>query len=51
MPSQLRRAAVEMPVRDQPMASEMGWRKMLSESIAPIPIQVTRKPAPTMTQP
>ena len=40
--------AIEMPVRDQPIASDMGWRKILSESIAPNPMQVTTKPAPTM---
>jgi hypothetical protein len=51
IPSQLRSAAVEMPVRDQPIASDMGWRKMLSESIAPTPMQVTTIPAPTMIQP
>ncbi len=51
MLSQVRSAAIEMPVRDQPIASDMGWRKILSESIAPNPMQVTTKPAPTMTQP
>ena len=51
MQSQLRSAAVETPVRDQPVASDMGWRKMLSESIEPTPMQVTTMPAPTMTQP
>ena len=49
--TQLRSAAVEIPVRDQPIASDMGWRKMASESIAPTPMQVTTIPAPTMTQP
>jgi len=47
----VRSAAVEIPVRDQPIASDMGWRKMPSESIAPTPTQVTTIPAPTMTQP
>ena len=42
---------MEMPVRDQPMASEMGWRKMLNDIIAPIPMQVTTMPTPTITQP
>ena len=51
MQSQLMVAAVEMPVRDQPIASAMGCRKMLSESIAPKPTQVTTMPAPTITQP
>ena len=40
-----------MPVRDQPIASDMGWRKTLSESIAPTPMQVTTMPAPTTNQP
>ena len=45
------RATVEIPVRDQPIAGAIGWRKMLSESIAPIPMQVTTMPTPTMIQP
>ena len=44
-------AAVAIPVRDQPMADAMGWRKTLSVSIAPNPTQVTPIPTPTMTQP
>ena len=44
-------AAVAMPVRDQPIASAMGCRKMLSVSIAPNPTQVTTIPTATMTQP
>ena len=44
-------AAVAMPVRDQPMAWAIGWRKMLSEAIAPNPTHVTTIPAPTMIQP
>ena len=51
MASQLTRAAVEIPVRDHPIAWVMGWRKMLSESIAPMPMQVTTMPTPTMIQP
>ena len=51
MLSQLMRAAVEMPVRDQPVAAAMGCRKMLSDSIAPKPTQLTTMPVPTMTQP
>ena len=51
MQSQLRSAAVEIPVRDQPMASDIGCRKTLSDSIAPSPMQVTTTPTPTMTQP
>jgi hypothetical protein len=51
MQSQFTMAAVEIPVRDQPVDSDMGWRKMLSESIAPTPMQVTRMPVPTMIHP
>jgi hypothetical protein len=51
MQSQVRRAAVDTAVRDQPIASDMGCRNTLSESIAPKPTQVTTMPAPTMTQP
>ena len=51
MASQLSSAAVETPVRDQPVASEIGCRKMLSASIAPTPMQVTTMPVPTMIQP
>ena len=47
----LRRAAIEMPVRDQPIAADMGARKTLRESMAPSPMQVTTIPAPTMIQP
>ena len=51
MQRKFRSAAVEMPVRDQPIESEMGWRKTPSDIIAPSPMQVTTRPAPTMTQP
>ena len=51
MLTKLRSAAVEMPVRDQPIASDMGWRKTPSESIAPNPTQVTTIPTATMIQP
>src|SRR5882724_12658695 len=37
----LSRAAVEMPVRDQPVSADIGWRKTPRENIAPNPIQVT----------
>jgi hypothetical protein len=47
MQRKLRSAAVEMPVRDQSIAAAMGWRKTLSESIAPCPMQVTMIPTPT----
>ncbi len=49
--SQLTRAALEIPVRVHPIAWVMGWRKMLSDSIAPMPMQVTTIPTPTMIQP
>ena len=51
MPRKFRSAAVEIAVRDQPIAPDMGWRKTPSESIAPNPTQVTTIPTPTMTQP
>ena len=44
-------AAVEMLVRDQPVAADIGCRKMPSDIIVPIPRQVMTMPAPTMTQP
>jgi hypothetical protein len=51
MQSQFRSAAVEMPVRDQPVASEMGWRNTPSDSIVPTPMQLTTIPTPTTIQP
>ena len=51
MQIQLRSAAVEIPARDQPIASDMGWRKTPSESMAPNPTQVMMAPAATMTHP
>ena len=51
MKTQLSSATVEIPVRDQPIDSEIGLRKTLSENIAPSPMHVTRMPAPTMIQP
>ena len=44
-------AAVEIPVRDQPIARAMGCRNTVSEIIAPNPTQVTTIPTPTMIQP
>jgi hypothetical protein len=38
-------------VRDQPIASDMGWRNTVSEAIAPNPMQVTTMPTATTTQP
>src|SRR2546425_7325725 len=51
MHRKLSRAAVEMPVRDQPVSADIGWRKTPSENIAPNPIQVTNTGAPTVTPP
>jgi hypothetical protein len=51
MHTKLRSAAVEMPVRDQPIDSDIGWRKTPSENIAPNPTHVTTMATPTMTQP
>jgi len=51
MQSQVMSEAVEIPVRDHPIASDMGWRKTLNESIEPSPMQVTTIPTPTMVQP
>src|SRR5919106_1313196 len=51
MHRKLKSAAVEIPVRDQPVSAEMGCRKTPSENIAPNPTQVTTIAAPTMTQP
>src|SRR5712691_2479554 len=47
----LSRAAVAMPVRDQPMAAAMGWRNTLSDIMAPNPTHVTTMPTATTTQP
>jgi hypothetical protein len=47
----LRSAAIEMPVRDQPIWVDIGWRKTPSENIAPKPTQVMTMAAPTTTQP
>ena len=44
-------AAVDMPLRDQPVSVAIGWRKTASENIAPMPMQVISMPAPTTTQP
>ena len=38
-------------MRDQPIASDMGWRNTPSESIEPIPTHVITMPAATITQP
>ena len=43
--------AVEMPVRDQPVSTDIGWRNTASENIAPMLTQVMSAPAATMTQP
>jgi hypothetical protein len=51
MLNQLIVAASETPVRDQPMASAIGCRKMLSDSIVPSPMHETTMPTATMIQP
>ena len=43
--------AVEMPVRDQPVSSDIGCRNTASENSEPMPTQVISMPAPTTTQP
>ena len=43
--------AVEMPVRDQPVSTDIGCRNTASENIAPMLTQVMSAPAATMTQP
>ena len=47
----LRVMAVEMPVRVQPVSTEIGCRKTASENIAPMLTQVISAPAATITQP
>jgi hypothetical protein len=47
----LRRAAVEIPARDQPIDSDIGNMKTPSELTEPCPTQVMTMPAPTMIQP
>ena len=43
--------AVEMPVRDQPVSTDIGCRNTASENIAPMLTQVISMPAATITQP
>ena len=43
--------AVEMPVRDQPVSSDMGCRNTASENIEPMAMQVISMPAATTIQP
>jgi hypothetical protein len=40
-----------MPVRDQPVAVDIGSRRIASENIAPMATQVMSAPVPTITQP
>ena len=47
----LSNAVVEMAVRDQPMASEIGGRKTPRDSIPPNPTQVTTIPTATTIHP
>ena len=42
--------AVEIPVRDQPVASVIGVSRTGKENIAPIAMQPSRPPAATITQ-
>ena len=42
---------VQMPVRVQPVSTEIGCRKTASENIAPMLTQVISAPAATITQP
>jgi hypothetical protein len=42
--------AVDMPVTDQPVSSEIGRRRTGSENRAPIATQPSRPPAATITQ-
>ena len=42
--------ALETPVVDQPVSSEMGLSSTGSENIAPIATQPSRPPAATITQ-
>ena len=43
--------ALEMPVRDQPVASDMGCRKTASENMQPMATQPINAPAATTIQP
>ena len=44
-------AAMDIPLRDQPMSEAMGCRNTASENIAPTETQVISMPTPTTTQP
>jgi hypothetical protein len=44
-------AAIDMPLRDQPVSVAIGCMKTASENIEPMPMQVINMPAPTTTQP
>ena len=43
--------ALDMPVRDQPVASDIGARKTASENTAPMATHPINPPAATTTQP
>src|SRR5882724_8291992 len=43
--------ALDTPVRDQPVASDIGARKTANENVVPIAKQPIKAPAPTTTQP
>jgi len=51
MHRKLSRAAVEMLVRDQPVAIDIGCRNIPSDIIVPMPRHVMTMPAPTTIQP
>ena len=40
--------ALDMPVRDQPVAADIGCRNTASENIVPMATQVISAPAPTI---
>ena len=42
--------ALEMPARVQPVASDIGCRKMARENMAPMPTHDMRAPQAMMTQ-
>ncbi len=43
--------ASDTPVRDQPVASDIGCRNTASENVEPMATQPKRAPAATTTQP
>jgi hypothetical protein len=51
MTRKLRVIALDMPARDQPVAVDIGSRKIARENIAPRATQVISAPAATITHP